>query len=148
VDDGITREAAKQEVIRRYFRYRCEYVMGFADKETVQRVELSSRIFSFPPNTARWWNRRGRPPRTPSGTGGERGNLLRSGDRIERRNHRDGEQFSPLPRRSSVVIHAIKHLADIPEKIQLLPSYITNSISSLKTEILKEKPSASTWKKP
>jgi len=40
---------------------------------------------------------------------------------------------------SSVVIHAIKHLADIPEKIQLLPSYITSSIRSLKTEILKEK---------
>ena len=40
---------------------------------------------------------------------------------------------------SSVVIHAIKHLAGNPEKIQLLPPYITSSISSLKTEILKEK---------
>ena len=33
-------EAARQEVIRRYFRYPCEYAMGFADKETVERVEL------------------------------------------------------------------------------------------------------------
>jgi uncharacterized protein (UPF0371 family) len=40
---------------------------------------------------------------------------------------------------SSVVIHAIKHLAGIPDKIQLLPAYITSSISNLKTEILKEK---------
>jgi len=40
---------------------------------------------------------------------------------------------------SSVVIHAIKHLAGIPDKIQLLPPYITNSIRSLKTEILNEK---------
>jgi hypothetical protein len=38
-----------------------------------------------------------------------------------------------------VVIHAIKHLAGIPEKIQLLPPSITNAIRSLKTEILKEK---------
>jgi uncharacterized protein (UPF0371 family) len=38
-----------------------------------------------------------------------------------------------------VVIHAIKHLAGIPEKIQLLPAYITSSIRNLKTEILKEK---------
>src|SRR5512136_2016921 len=28
-DDEVTREAAKQEIIRRYFRYRCEYAMGF-----------------------------------------------------------------------------------------------------------------------
>jgi len=28
VDDEVTREAARQELIRRYFRYRCEYVMG------------------------------------------------------------------------------------------------------------------------
>jgi uncharacterized protein (UPF0371 family) len=35
-DDALIREAAKQEVIRRYFRYRCEYVMGLTNKETVQ----------------------------------------------------------------------------------------------------------------
>ena len=40
IDDGVVQEAAKQEVIRRYFRYSCEYVMGFADRETIQRVEL------------------------------------------------------------------------------------------------------------
>jgi len=41
-DDEITQEAAKQEVIRRYFRYRCEYAMGLTDKETVQRVSEAS----------------------------------------------------------------------------------------------------------
>ncbi len=40
---------------------------------------------------------------------------------------------------SSVVIHAIKHLAGIPEKIKLLPPHITDSIKTLKTEILNEK---------
>jgi len=40
---------------------------------------------------------------------------------------------------SSVVIHAIKHLAGIPDKIKLLPPNITDSIGKLKTEILNEK---------
>ena len=40
---------------------------------------------------------------------------------------------------SSVVIHAIKHLADIPGKIKLLPAFITESVKNLKTEILNEK---------
>ena len=48
-DDEITKEAAKQEIIRRYFRYRCEYAMGFADKETVQRVELFIKDFNLKP---------------------------------------------------------------------------------------------------
>ena len=49
VDDEVTREAARQEVIRRYFRYRCEYAMGFADRETVQRVELFIKDFQLKP---------------------------------------------------------------------------------------------------
>jgi uncharacterized protein (UPF0371 family) len=40
VDDEIVRKAATQEVISRYFRYSCEYVMGFVEKEAVQRTEL------------------------------------------------------------------------------------------------------------
>ena len=40
VDDTVVQQAAKQEIIRRFFRYKCEYVMGFVEKETVQRVEL------------------------------------------------------------------------------------------------------------
>jgi len=49
IDDEITREAAKQEIIRRYFRYRCEYAMGFTDGETVQRVELFMKDFNLEP---------------------------------------------------------------------------------------------------
>jgi len=40
---------------------------------------------------------------------------------------------------SSLVLHAIKHLAEIPAKIKLLPPNITGSVRNLKTEILKEK---------
>ncbi len=43
VDDGVVRGAAVQEVIRRYFRYACEYALGLVDKETVQRAELLVR---------------------------------------------------------------------------------------------------------
>ena len=40
---------------------------------------------------------------------------------------------------SSLVLHAIKHLADIPEKIKLLPQNIIESVRNLKTEVLNEK---------
>jgi uncharacterized protein (UPF0371 family) len=40
---------------------------------------------------------------------------------------------------SSMILHAIKSLADIPHKITLLPSYITDSVRNMKTDILNEK---------
>lgn len=40
---------------------------------------------------------------------------------------------------TSLIIHAIKHLAGIPDKLPLLPDYITESVQKLKMEILKEK---------
>ncbi|MBT5419622.1 MAG: DUF1846 family protein, partial [Candidatus Cloacimonetes bacterium] len=40
IDDEATKEASRQEIIRRFFRYRCEFVMGFVNKDTVDRAEL------------------------------------------------------------------------------------------------------------
>jgi uncharacterized protein (UPF0371 family) len=140
VDDEIAREAAKQEVIRRYFRYRCEYAMGFSDKETAQRVELFIKDFHLTPE-----DRKVVQPARKAAEDAQRDKRgddgIFCGAAIELR---DGTIItgsnSPLfHAASSVVIHAIKHLADIPDKIRLLPSYITSSISSLKTEILKER---------
>ncbi len=140
IDDEITQEAAKQEVIRRYFRYRCEYAMGLAEKETVQRVELFIKDFHLEPES-----RRVVEPARRAALEAQRDNKgnegIYCGAAIELK---DGTivtgNNSPLfHAASSLVIHAIKHLGGIPEKIQLLPPYITDSIRNLKTEILKEK---------
>lgn len=139
-NDDVTQEAAKQEIIRRYFRYQCEYVMGFADKETVQRVELFIRDFNLEPE----YRSVVEPARQSAREAQEadKGNegiycgaaiALRDGTIVTGNN-------SPLMHAaSSLILHAIKHLAEIPNKIKLLPSNITDSIKNLKTEILNEK---------
>jgi uncharacterized protein (UPF0371 family) len=40
---------------------------------------------------------------------------------------------------TSLIIRAIKHMAGIPDKLKLLPDYITESVHKLKTDILHEK---------
>ncbi len=139
-DDAVTVEAAKQEIIRRYFRYRCEYVMGFTDREAVQRVELFIRNFDIKPE----YRKVVEPARKAAVEAkvAEKGNegiycgaaiALPDGTIVTGNN-------SPLMHAaSSVVLHAIKHLAEIPDKIQLLPKNITDSIKTMKTEILNEK---------
>ena len=139
VDDAAAQEAAKQEVIRRYFRYRCEYAIGLAERETVQRVELFIKDFHLEPESRKVVQ----PARDAAVLAQEqdKGNEgifcgaameLKDGTIITGNN-------SPLMHAaSSLVIHAIKHLAGIPDKIKLLPPNITDSIRTLKTKILNE----------
>ncbi|HSW40667.1 MAG TPA: DUF1846 domain-containing protein, partial [Acidobacteriota bacterium] len=49
VADEVAKESARQEILRRCFRYRCEYAMGLTDKETVQRVELFMKDLGIQP---------------------------------------------------------------------------------------------------
>ncbi len=139
-DNEATKEAAIQEVVRRYFRYRCEYVMGFADKETVQRVELFIKDFNLDPE----YRRVVEPARAAALEAQqlEKGNEgIYCGAAVELRDGTivTGNNSQILHAASSLVLHAVKHLAEIPEKIKLLPPNITDSLQYLKTDILEEK---------
>ncbi len=140
VDDDRVKRAAEEEMIRRYFRYRCEYVMGFADAETVQRVELFLRDFNLQPEDRSVVGPARQAAREAQAR--EKGNEgIFCGAAIEFPDGRiiTGNNSPLLHAASSLVLHAVKALAEIPEKIKLLPPSITNSISTLKTEILNEK---------
>jgi len=139
-DDELTREAAKQEVIRRYFRYRCEYVMGLADKETVQRVELLIKNLNLD------LKYRGVvvPARKAAINAQEsnKGNEgIYCGAAIALKNGTivTGNNSPQLHAASSLILRAVKHLAGIPDKIKLLSPNIIESVRNLKTEVLNEK---------
>lgn len=138
-DNEVTLEAAKQELIRRYFRYRCEYIMGFLEKDAVQRVELFMNDFGIDPEYRRVVE--------PARSAAERARELNKGNKgifcgasIELRDGTivTGNNSPLLHAASSLVLHAIKHLAEIPEKIKLLTPSITDSVRRLKTQVLKE----------
>lgn len=139
-NDDLTKEAAKQEVVRRYFRYSCEYAMGLADKETVQRVELLMKDFNITPQ----YRKVVAPAHAAAddARAREKGNEgIFCGAAIELRDGTivTGSNSSRLHGGSSLVLHAIKHLAGIPEKIKILPDNITDTVQNLKTNILAEK---------
>ncbi len=139
-DDALIREASKQEVIRRYFRYRCEYVMGLTNKETVQRVELLIKDFSLGPE-----DRSVVKPARQAGLEAQEKDKgsegIYCGAAIELKDGTivTGSNSPHLHAASSLILHAIKHLAEIPDKIKLLPPNIIESVRNLKTQILNEK---------
>jgi uncharacterized protein (UPF0371 family) len=140
LDDAITQEEAKQEIIRRYFRYLCEYTVGLTDKETVQRVELLVEYFNLQPESRRVvLPAREAAVRAQKEGRGNEGIFCGAAIGLKDGNLVTGSNSPLLHAASSLVLNAIKHLAGIPEKIKLLPDYIMNSVRSLKTEILDEK---------
>ncbi|HNQ85240.1 MAG TPA: DUF1846 domain-containing protein [Deltaproteobacteria bacterium] len=141
MDDEEVQEAARQEILRRYFRYQCEYALGFAEKGTLQRVELLVKEFDLKPED-RSVVGPAREAATSAVHNPEKGNEgIYCGSAVELR---DGTIItgcnSPfMHAASSLILKAVKHLAEIPPRLDLLPPVITESVRNFKTEILNEK---------
>jgi uncharacterized protein (UPF0371 family) len=140
VDDAVVRAAATQEVIRRYFRYSCEYVTGLADRETIRRSEILMQELNVKPE-----DRKVVGPARKAAEEAKRKNKgnegVYCGAAIELTNGTivTGENSQLMHAASSLVLNAIKKLADIPDKIHLLSPNIIESIAKLKQDILATK---------
>lgn len=136
VDDEAVQEAAKQEIIRRYFRYNYEHMLGIEKKETVDKVlllmeelklKLEDRSVVLPARKAAWQDRKnGNVPEVSCGAAIE----LKDGTIIT------GKNSLLMSAASSLILNSIKHLADIPDKIHLLSPHIIEHIKKLKKNIL------------
>jgi uncharacterized protein (UPF0371 family) len=135
-DDDVVRAAAKQELIRRYFRYSCEYLLGFVEKETVQRAELLMKELGVKPEDRRVVEPARRAAEEAREMGkGNKGIFVGAAMEL-----RDGTivtgKNSPLMHASSaMVLNAVKKLAEIPEKIPLLSPSIIESVGDLKKNV-------------
>ena len=138
-NDAVIREAAKQEIIRRFFRYRCEYAMGFAERETFQKVELYMKEFNLSAED-RSVVAPARDAALAAQTTNKGNEGIYCGASIELKDGTivTGSNSPLMHAATSLVIHAIKHLAGIPDQLALLPDYVTESVRNLKTRILNE----------
>ena len=140
VDDGVVRNAATQEVIRRYLKYSCEYAMGLATKETVERAELLMKELGVGPE-----NRDVVHPARAAAAEAETNGKGKDGIFCGAAAHlQDGTvvtgKNSPLMHASaSLVLNAIKKLADIPDAIHLISPGVIDSVTKLKSDVLQGK---------
>lgn len=136
VDEEKVREAAKQEIIRRVLRYRCEYMMGLVDRETVDRVELlmnelgiqveDRRVVSAAREAAREAERKKK---------GHNG--VYCGTAIELHDGAiiTGSNSPLMHAATSAVLNAIKYLAGIPDRIHLISPHILEAIGEMKRDM-------------
>jgi uncharacterized protein (UPF0371 family) len=140
VDDQAVQQAAHQEIIRRYFRCACEYVMGFVERDILERSELimknagaavEDRSVVVPARqAAQNAQKKGK---------GNQG--IFCGAAIELRDGTiiTGENSPLMHAASCLIINATKHLAGLPKNLHLLPKNITDSVQYLKKEVLNGK---------
>jgi len=137
VDDKIVQEAAKQELIRRYFRYNTEYVLGIEKKETVDRVlllmeELTVKV------TDRAVVEVARQTAEEAESKGKGNEGIYCGAAMQLSDVRiiTGKNSKLMHAASSLVLNALKVLANIPDEILLLSPHVIGQISKLKRGIL------------
>jgi uncharacterized protein (UPF0371 family) len=136
-DDDVVQDAAKMEVVRRYLRCNCEYVMGFVDKEAVQRVNLLMNELGISVSDRNVVEKANEALLDAEEEHkGNEGIFCGAAIELADGTLIKGNNSPLMHAASSLVINAIKHLADIPDKIHLLPNNITESIGKFKTEIL------------
>lgn len=137
LDDGVVREASCQELVRRYFRYRCEYVMGFVDKDTVQRAELLMKELGVKPEdrSVVLPARQAAEEAREKGKGNN-GVFCGASIRLKDGSIITGKNSPLMHAASSLVLNAVKRLGEIPDKIHLLSPLIIDSIRNLKQHIL------------
>jgi uncharacterized protein (UPF0371 family) len=137
IDDEAVKEAAKQELIRRYFRYNSEYVMGIEKKETVERVVLLMEELGVKV-TDRTVVEPARKTAEESEAQGKGNEGIYCAAAIELPDGRivTGKNSKLMHAASSLVLNAVKVMAKIPDEILLLSPHIISQISKLKEGIL------------
>jgi len=140
VNDGVVQLAAVQEVIRRYFRYACEYAIGFTDKETVQRVELLLDELKVKPENRIVVNHARQVAAIAEQRGkGNEGMFCGAAMEMPDGSIVTGTNSTLMHAASALVLNAVKQLAVFPDSIHLLPPEIIKSLTHFKKDVLRGK---------
>jgi len=136
-DDVVVREAATQEVVRRYFQYECDYVNGKVTRDTIERLEGLMAKLGVKPEY--------RPIVVPARQAAEKGKKLKKGYdgifcgaamQLHNGETITGSNSALFHASAALVLNAIKKLANLPDPLHLLSPNIIDSIIHLKLTLL------------
>lgn len=123
-NDKVVEEAAKKEIVRRYYNELNNYKLGISEYDTVQKVKLLMNELSIDEKYLKVVE-------VATSKAKEKGSHVIA---LELPNHKiiTGKQSSLLSPASSVIINAIKTLSHIPDDMDLLSPSVLNPILKLR----------------
>jgi uncharacterized protein (UPF0371 family) len=139
VNDKVVREAARQEIIRRNFRYKREVFTGIEPPEIMERMAAIMKKAGVKEGERRVVN----PARLAADEAERKGKGNKGifcGAAVELPDGKivTGKNSPLMHAESAVILNAVKVIANIPDKIHLLPPTVIESVRMLKTKTLGE----------
>lgn len=130
-DDDAVREAAKQEIIRRYYKARCDYKQGRGDVETVERIESLMNELELSVKDRRVVA----PALLKAEQSGERAVAIELPDG----SIVTGRSGELLTASAAAVLNSVKEMAGIRDEMLLMSPVVLEPIIKMKTDILRSK---------
>lgn len=139
VDDAACREAAKQEIIRRYFNYKKDMLLGIEPKETLARVEALMQKLKIAPEYRKAVVRAREAMEEAKKKPGKGNRGVFCGAALQLSDGRiaAGKNSPLLHAESACILNAIKVLAGVADKTDLLPNEVVQEIARLKEDVLR-----------
>jgi len=134
VDDEVVKEAAKQEIIRRYFKARCDERQGLIEKDIPGRIEVIMQQLGL--------REEDREVALAARAKAEQRNVPAIAFRLPDGRVTTGRDSSLMSAAASGVINAIKALAGIGDPILLLSLVVLEPIIAMKQHVLHVKDSS------
>ena len=130
-DDEAVRQAAKQEIIRRYYKARCDYKQGRGDMETVERIESLMNELELSTNDRRVVA----PALAKAEKSGQHAVAIELPDgKIV-----TGRAGELLTASAAALLNSVKEMAGIRDEMLLMSPVVLEPIIKMKTEILRSK---------
>ncbi|MCR5425782.1 MAG: DUF1846 domain-containing protein [Lachnospiraceae bacterium] len=128
IDDDVTREAAKQEIIRRYYNTLCQKVQGMADDGQILKIELLMKQAGITPDD--------RPCVSAAKVKAEMTGEPAAAIELPDGRVITGKTSMLLGASSAMLLNALKTLAGIEDKVELISPETIGPIQTLKTQHL------------
>ncbi len=127
VDDEAVRAAANQEIIRRFYKARCDQKLGLADQDTVDRCELIMNQVNL--------SEEDRPViKVANEKAAEKG-VPAIALQLDDGTTVTGRSSELMTAASALILNTLKKLADFPDDLLLLASAVLDPIFNLKKEL-------------
>jgi len=136
VNEEVVREASKQEIVRRYFRYKKENILGITGKDVVDRMEKLMQKLGINESYRKVVGC-ARQAGLDCENQEEKGNKgFYCGCAIDVRGRLiTGKNSELLHSESACIINALKYLSNIPDDIPVFPEAIIHSIRGLRKSL-------------
>ncbi|MFC1691587.1 DUF1846 domain-containing protein [Nanoarchaeota archaeon] len=142
IDDSICQEAAKQEVIRRYFRYLREKIEGIETQDTLDHMEMIMKKIKVKlEDRAVVKEARNAADQAKEKNKGFNNIFAGAAIQLNNGNIITGKNSSLFHAESAVILNAVKEIAKIPDDIDLISPEVINNITDMKKELLNKKTS-------